>query len=104
MTKEFFTKLIENAEALVIEMDRWDKFGISLFELPIGTIPWEIFDMTIQKSFNAFGVDWINWYLFERISVITHKVLPCYDEEGDKVFLNTADDLWEWVKDYVVND
>ena len=27
-----------------------------------------------------------------------------YVKTGNKVFLNTADDLWEWVKGYVIND
>lgn len=104
MTKEQFVRMMDATEAFEQEIERWNDFGIELYELPIGEIPWEMFNCWLHSNFNEFGVDWINWYLFERISVITHRVLPCYDEEGNKVFLNTADDLWEWVKGYVIND
>lgn len=100
MTKEGFVKLIENAQNYSKELDRWSDFGIDLFELPISELGWGFLNTVLPELFSDKGVDWINWYLFERISVITHKVLPCYDEEGNKVFLNTADDLWEWVKQY----
>ena len=67
MTKEGFIKLLQNAQNYTKELDRWYDFGIDLFELPISELGWNFFDTTIVELFTDDGVDWINWWLYERI-------------------------------------
>lgn len=102
ITKELFIKLIEKVEIYQKEIDKYADLGFPIFDMPIYEIPWEIIDFTFKSHFNEDGVDWIDWYLFERIS-ITGKVYPYYDENDNPVYVNTAEDLWNLVKDYQLN-
>lgn len=100
ISKDLFIETIKHAEAFEAEINRWDNFGIQVFELPIGEIPWEIFSCWLESHFDIEGRDWVNWYLWERKSIYTNEVLPCYHKDGTKFFVNTPEDLWELVKDH----
>lgn len=100
ISKALFIEMIEHAEAFEAEVDRWNDFGIQVFELPIGDIPWGMFNCWLESHFDVEGKDWVNWYLWERKSFSTNEVLPCYHEDGTQFFVNTAEDLWELVKDH----
>lgn len=100
ISKALFIEMIEHAEAFEAEVDRWNDFGIQMFELPIGDIPWGMFNCWLKSHFDVEGKDWVNWYLWERKSFNTNEILPCYHKDGTQFFVNTAEDLWELVKDY----
>lgn len=100
ITKDLFIDMIHCAESFEQEVDRWGDFGIEVYELPIGEIPWEMFTLWAKSHFDDEGHDWISWYLWERKSINTHEVLPCYHEDGTKFYVNTPDDLWDLVKDH----
>ena len=102
MTRDNFIKMIDLAEDFIKESDRWDSFGIEIFEMPIYTIPWDMFEVCIKDNFNSDGIDWIHWYLWERLSINTNEVLACFDEDGKEFYVNTASDLWELVKDNLI--
>lgn len=99
MTKEGFVKLIENAQNYSNELDRWSDFGIDLFELPISELSWNFFNVVLPELFSDKGVDWINWWLFEKPG-FGEKLNQAYDENGNVIPTNTIDDLWNIVKDY----
>ena len=98
MTKEGFIKLIENAQNYNKELHKWDDFGIDLFELPISELGWNFFDTILQELFTDEGIEWINWWVYDRISVTTEEPLKVYDNNGDVIPMNTIDDLWNLVK------
>lgn len=100
MTKEQFVRMVDAAEAFDEEIERWNDFGIELFELPIGEIPWEMFNCWLDITFNSDGKDWINWYLWERKNVFTGEVLPCWDENDQEFYVNTPEDLWKLVEQH----
>lgn len=54
ITKEQFTKVIEDTLKLNKEYDRWDDFGINLWELPIGDtiadLAESIWDITFDED------------------------------------------------------
>ena len=79
MEKHNFISMINTIEKYNTEIERWDNFGIVLYELPIYDITWKIIDMYLQEIFNEYGVDWIYWYLFDRVD-IAGKVLPCFEK------------------------
>lgn len=99
MTKEGFVKLIENAQNYSKELDRWSDFGIDLFELPISELGWGFLNTVLPELFSDEGVDWINWWLFEKPG-LGGDPNQAYDENGNVIPTDTIDDLWNIVKDY----
>jgi hypothetical protein len=100
MEKCNFVAMINTIEKYDAEIERWNDFGIALYELPICELTWELINMYLEEMFNEDGVDWINWYIYERKSIITGEVLPCFDEEGKEFYVNTPEDLWKLVEQH----
>lgn len=100
MEKCNFVAMVNAIEKYDAEVERWADFGIELYELPICELTWELINMYLEEIFNEDGVDWINWYIYERKSIITGEVLPCFDEEGNEFYVNTPEDLWKLVEQH----
>lgn len=100
MEKCNFVAMVNAIERYDAEVERWADFGIELYELPICELTWELINMYLEEMFNEDGVDWINWYIYERKSIITGEVLPCWDEEGKEFYVNTPEDLWKLVEQH----
>ena len=100
MEKCNFVAMVNAIEKYDAEIERWADFGIELYELPICELTWELINMYLEEMFNKDGIDWINWYIYERKSVITGEVLPCWDEEGKEFYVNTPEDLWKLVEQH----
>ena len=100
MEKCNFVAMIDTIEKYDAEIERWNDFGIELYELPICELTWELINMYLEEMFNKDGIDWINWYIYERKSIITGEVLPCFDEEGKEFYVNTPEDLWKLVEQH----
>ena len=100
MEKCNFVAMVNAIERYDAEVERWADFGIELYELPICELTWEIINMYLEEMFNKDGIDWINWYIYERKSIFTGEVLPCWDEEGKEFYINTPEDLWKLVEQH----
>ena len=101
ITKEQFTKVIENTLKLDKEYDRWDDFGINLWELPIGDIVADLAESIWDITFDEDGVDWINWWIYERPALFEgDEVNKAYNEDGSEIPTETVDDLWNIVKKF----
>ena len=100
MEKCNFVAMVNAIERYDAEVERWADFGIELYELPICELTWEFINMYLEEMFNEDGVDWINWYIYERKSIFTGEVLPCFDEEGKEFYVNTPEDLWKLVEQH----
>ena len=100
MEKCNFVAMVNAIEKYDAEVERWADFGIELYELPICELTWELINMYLEEMFNKDGIDWINWYIYERKSIITGEVLPCFDEEGKEFYVNTPEDLWKLVEQH----
>lgn len=100
MEKCNFVAMINAIEKYDAEVERWADFGIELYELPICELTWELINMYLEEVFNKDGIDWINWYIYERKSIFTGEVLPCFDEEGNEFYVNTPEDLWKLVEQH----
>ena len=98
MEKCNFVAMVNAIERYDAEVERWADFGIELYELPICELTWELINMYLEEMFNKDGIDWINWYIYERKSILTGEVLPCWDEEGKEFYVNTPEDLWKLVE------
>ena len=101
ITKEQFTKVIEDTLKLDKEYDRWDDFGINLWELPIGDIVANIAESIWDITFDEEGVDWINWWIYERPALFEgDEVNKAYNEDGSEIPTETVDDLWNIVEKF----
>jgi hypothetical protein len=100
MEKCNFVAMINAIERYDAEVERWADFGIELYELPICELTWELINMYLEEMFDKDGIDWINWYIYERKSIFTGEVLPCWDEEGKEFYVNTPEDLWKLVEQH----
>lgn len=100
MEKCNFVAMVNAIERYDAEVERWADFGIELYELPICELTWELINMYLEEMFNKDGIDWINWYIYERKSIFTGEVLPCWDEEGKEFYVNTPEDLWKLVEQH----
>lgn len=98
LSKELFIRMMKTAEKFSAEVDRWNDFGIDVFELPIGELPWDMFSAWYESHFTPEGQDWITWYLWERKSYTTGEILPCYDEKGNEFYVNDLEHLWTLVE------
>ena len=100
MEKCNFVAMVNAIEKYDAEVERWADFGIELYELPICELTWELINMYLEEMFDKDGIDWINWYIYERKSIFTGEVLPCFDEEGKEFYVNTPEDLWKLVEQH----
>ena len=101
ITKEQFTKVIEDTLKLNKEYDRWDDFGINLWELPIGDIVADLTESIWDITFDEDGVDWINWWIYERPALFEgDEVNKAYNEDGSEIPTETVDDLWNIVEKF----
>ena len=100
MEKCNFVAMVNAIEKYDAEVERWADFGIELYELPICELTWELINMYLEEMFTRDGVDWINWYIYERKSIFTGEVLPCWDEEDKEFYVNTPEDLWKLVEQH----
>ena len=83
ITKEQFTELINTVLSFNKELDRWDDFGIDLF------------------NFDDEGIDWINWWLYEKPALFKGEAdNQAYDENNKVIPTDTIDDLWNIVEKY----
>ena len=101
ITKEQFTKVIEDTLKLDKEYDRWDDFGINLWELPIGDAVANLAKSIWDITFDEDGVDWINWWIYERPALFEgDEVNKAHNEDGSEIPTETVDDLWNIVEKF----
>ena len=103
ITKEIFLKFIDAAEKYDSEIERWSDFGINIFEQAIIDYGWELYNLFLETNFTEEGIDWVNWYMFERVSIVTGELLSCYDENGSEFYVYNSEQLWDLVKEYTFN-
>ena len=102
ISKALFIKMMNLVEEFNSETDRWVNFGIDVSEMAITGIPWRMFQCWADSHFDLEGRDWISWYLWERKSINTGKVLACYHEDGTEFYVNTPEDLWTLVEPHIM--
>jgi|GEM_PF-6702615 len=101
ITKEQFTELINTVLSFNKELDRWDDFGIDLFNLPLGDISSRMSELTYTNLFDDEGIDWINWWLYEKPALFKGEAdNQAYDENNKVIPTDTIDDLWNIVEKY----
>ena len=94
MTYETFEKLIKDLQGI---SDRHSK----LYDLGMDMINFDepnqrVITILMDEAFGKEGTDWINWFLYERVSP-SGNVLEAWDKDNNPICYDIKS-LWEEVK------
>jgi hypothetical protein len=96
MTKEAFEKVILNLQLALKRSRELYKLGLDMTQVEE---PYQaVIDILLNVSFNNNQVEWINWYLYDKVG-IKGEVLQAYKTvDGKQVEIcYDIDSLWETV-------
>lgn len=72
-----------------------------MWELPIGDTVASLAESIWSIVFDEDGVDWINWWIYERPALFEgDEVNKAYNEDGSEIPTETVDDLWNIVEKF----
>jgi len=102
MNKEQFVEILNKIKLLEEQQDEYYKFGIDLMEsqYPILGTSYEIIDLFFKSHYTEFGIDWINWFMYEND----------FGEAGmeatsdDELICQTVEDLYDYIKQYKIKE
>ena len=98
MKRETFLNVIKLHQEQEKRLDRLSE--IIDYGSPLVEFGWLMFDELIQEAFNETQVDWIFWWLYERISLTTGEELPYWDENDVEHYVHTPEELWDLIQNY----
>lgn len=96
--KKYFFTLIEDHLNFQNKVDIISDAGLQIFDSPIVEYGNSIFNQLLKALFHPEGVDWIEWWLYEKNGDSELKV---WNEYGDEIPSTTKEDLWELIKNYI---
>lgn len=98
MNLKTFTTLIKGFEERHKQNDTAYKLGIDILNYDNDYYKDVTYPLLIEV-FTEEGLDWITWYLYERVSH-TGKDLEAFDKEGNKICHNIPS-LYDTIKEYL---
>jgi hypothetical protein len=75
--------------------DSSDILGVDMGESVPVTSFWEMIDLFWSIEYTEGGIDWINWFMFER----SDDEGPYAWDENKNPILNDLEELWEYVEE-----
>lgn len=97
VTKEEFISLIKEHQLQDKRIDTLNVVFPDSFGAPVIDFGWKMFEQLLGVYFTEEGVDWIDWWLYERDG---NPEMKAWDEDHDEIPMNTVEDLWRYVKQY----
>lgn len=97
INREAFLELLENRKAQSERIDKLEEIGLSIWDSPLIEFGYTMFDKVIEAYFTEEGVDWIDWWLYEKNGDPETKA---FDEDKDEIPMETMVDLWRYIKQY----
>lgn len=97
INKEEFLSLLRDYHLQDSRVDALNAIFPDSFGAPIIDFGWLMFDKVKKAYFTEEGIDWIDWWLYERDD---NPEMKAWDEDGDEIPMNTVEDLWRYVKHY----
>lgn len=102
MDKEQFIKLIKQHQKQNELLDELERCGFDIYETQVIEFGFIMFDNVIKSNFNDEGIDWINWWLYEKNGIFGD--LSAFDENDNETPFDTIEDLWNYVEKYRINN
>lgn len=94
MKKEDFVTIIKLHQEQNDRVDRASEFID--YSSPIIDFGFIMFDYVLREAFNENQIDCIFQWLYDRID-FNGREHPYWDENGNKHYLHTIDDLWDYI-------
>ena len=98
MKRETFLNVIKLHQEQEKRLDRLSE--IIDYGSPLVEFGWLMFDELMRESFNETQVDWIFWWLYDRISLTTGEEFPYWDESDVEHYVHTPEELWDLIQNY----
>lgn len=98
MNKEQFIQIIKQRQEQEERLDRLSE--IINYDSPLVEFGWLMFDNVMREAFNEDQCDWINWWLYDRISFTTGEEFPYWDESDVEHYVHTPEELWDLIQNY----
>ena len=99
MNLKTFTTLIEGLKRYHEKKDNAYKLGIDVLSFDDDYYR-EVVRPLMAEIFTEEGMDWINWYLYERGSIISEEPLKAFDKEGNEICFDIPS-LYDLIKEYL---
>ena len=98
MNKEQFIEIIKQHQEQEERLDRLSE--LIDYGSPLVEFGWLMFDNVMQEAFNEEQCDWIFWWLYDRIDLITKEEHPYWDENDVEHYVHTPEELWDLIQNY----
>lgn len=90
--KELFVMIVNSIEQIINRQNlMYAEFNLDLSKYDEAFL--DVIDALLVLHFSKDGVELVQYYLWERLTP-DGKINPLIDSEGNEVFLETAEDLW----------
>jgi len=90
--KELFVMTINSLEQVINRQElMYAEFNLDLSKYDEAFL--DVIDALLFLHFNKDGAELVNYYLWERLAP-GGEINPLIDSEGNEVYLETAEDLW----------
>jgi hypothetical protein len=99
MKRKEFKLLLEDMQELHRRCEKLQEVGFDQFEnkYAIAPLAEKFFDIILKQNYNAFGVDWIGWFVYEND--FGDKKMGAWND--DKALIcQTVDGLYDYCKQY----
>lgn len=98
MNKEQFVEIIKQHQEQEERLDRLSE--LIDYDSPLVEFGWEMFDCVMREAFNEDQRDWISWWLYDRIALITGEENPYWDADDVEHYVHTPEELWDLIQNY----
>ena len=98
MNKEQFIQIIKQHQEQEKRLDRLSE--LIDYGSPLVDFGWLMFDNVMREAFNEDQRDWISWWLYDRIDLVTKKEHPYWDENDVVHYVHTPEELWDLIQNY----
>lgn len=98
LTKSEFIKLLEERDDQENRIDTLSSIGVDIFDSPLIEYGNMMFERLIEAHFTLEGADWIYWWIYEKDG---DPDMKAWDENHNEIPLETMEDLWNLVEQYL---
>lgn len=98
LTKSEFIKLLGERDDQENRIDTLSSIGVDIFDSPLIEYGNMMFERLIEAHFTSEGADWIYWWIYEKDG---DPDMKAWDENHNEIPLETMEDLWNLVEQYL---
>lgn len=99
LTKEQFIEIIDQHQNQTSTIKKFEELGFEIWDSSVIEFGFMMFDHLISSNFSTEGVDWINWWIYERPILNINQPLA-FNKDCSEIPTETIEDLWDIVEKY----